>query len=47
MEERPPDETPSEERGPEVMLGEDEPPAERPQERSFLVDLMLLRLARL
>ena len=46
MEERPPDETPSEERGPEVMLGEDEPPAERPQERSFLVDLMLLRLAR-
>ena len=46
MKERPPYKTPPEERGPEVMLGEDEPLAERPQKRSFLVDLMLLRLAR-
>jgi hypothetical protein len=46
VKERPPDKMPPEERGPEVMLGEDEPLAERPQKRSFLVDLMLLRLAR-
>jgi uncharacterized protein with PIN domain len=46
VKERPPYKTPPEERGPEVMLGEDEPLAERPQKRSFLVDLMLLRLAR-
>ena len=46
MEERPPDKMPPKERGPEVVQGADGPPAQSPQKRSFLVDLMLLRLGR-
>lgn len=37
---------PPKERVPEERLGDDGPPAEGPQKRGFLVDLMLLRLGR-
>lgn len=51
MKERPPNKTTpeerqAEERHAEYRSGEYQPPAESPQKRSFLVDLMLLRLAR-
>jgi len=46
VEERPPDKMPPKERGPEVVQGADGPPAQSPQKRGFLVDLMLLRLGR-
>jgi hypothetical protein len=46
VKERPQDKMTPEERQAEYRSGEDQPLAESPQKRSFLADLMLLRLAR-